>query len=845
STANTPVIVTSPSGSNSYNKIYANIIQNANAGIYAIGYGNAPIPFTNADLGNDFGGSSAATGNQILNFGGATPATQPANGIQIGAQYNFNIAYNTIINNTGSGINHANVLRGIYVNNSGASVSGTIGNNIITLKNASSTSTMELIRTSAITGGTINILNNTLTNCTHSSTGIFYGIWNDGTEANVTIKNNVFTNVASSMSSNTNYLITNTGLVSNSLVIDDNSLSFNYTAPTSSGILYWINAGTANLNYGSYSRNTINNFVSNNTGTHYMFLINPAYYANATEKINNNALVGGYQRTGTTGTTYGIYHYPGGSTATDSISGNILDGYKSINSTGSFYGVYDFGFSTAPYANKFIVNNSISDIRTNGLIYAFYNYYHNQSIFGYNTMMNDTVGGTAYCYYSSSTGTNILDIRNNTLKNFVQNSATSQVIGLYQLGGTKIRVFNNNFDNITTYNTINSGVSIYGFYFSNSTNTEIFNNQISNLKALTNGNSVTPLYGMYFAGGTSYKVFHNTIYLANTTSSGTNFGATGMYYVNTITGMDLRNNIINVDINPKGTGIVTALRASSGPNNLLSTSNANVLYTPPGANRFFYGEGLPTTTFLSNTYSLTNDPNFNNPCGSLFKTFMSPKMQKSFTENNLGLVAGFYAPSGLSYAEGLADGTGVTNVTTDITNTLRGNPADAGAEEFSGIPNDKSGPSISFTPIANLNCTTSDATLSATIIDASGVNTTSGTLPRLYYKKSTDANAFLANTTGTNGWKYVEPTNSTSPFTFTVNNSLLNSAITAGDVINYFVVAQDNSSTPNLGSSASFPSTFCGTTVALPAGAAPVTNFNSYSISGTPAFSATDSPDPV
>ena len=425
STANTPVIVTSPNGSNSYNKIYANIIQNVNAGIYAIGYGNAPIPFTNADLGNDFGGSSAATGNQILNFGGATAATQPANGIQIGAQYNFNIAYNTINNNTGAGINHANVLRGIYVNNSGASASGTISNNIITLKNASSTSTMELIRTSAITGGTINILNNTLINCTHSSTGIFYGIWNDGTEANVNIKNNIFTNVVSSVAANTNYLISNTGLVTNALSIDNNSLSFNFTAPTSTATLYWINAGTANLNYGSYSGNTINNYASNNTGTHYMFLINPAYYANATEKINNNALVGGYQRTGSGGTTYGIYHYPGGSSATDSISGNILDGYKSINSTGSFYGVYDFGFPTAPYANKFIVNNSISNIRTNGLIYAFYNYYHNQSIFGYNTMMNDTVGGTAYCYFVSSTGTNQLDIRNNTLKNFVQLSPTS------------------------------------------------------------------------------------------------------------------------------------------------------------------------------------------------------------------------------------------------------------------------------------------------------------------------------------------------------------------------------------------------------------------------------------
>ncbi len=844
--ANTALVVSSPSGSNSYNKIYSNTIQNANAGIYAIGFGNAAIPFTNADLGNDFGGTSAATGNQILNFGGATLASQPSNGIQIGAQYNFNIAYNTINNNTGAGINHANVLRGIYVNNSGASASGTISNNIITLKNATgSSSTMEIIRTSAITGGTINILNNTLTNCTHSSTGIFYGIWNDGTEANVNIKNNIFTNVVSSVAANTNYLISNTGLVTNALSIDNNSLSFNFTAPTSTATLYWINAGTANLNYGSYSGNTINNYASNNTGTHYMFLINPAYYANATEKINNNALVGGYKRTGTAGTTYGIYHYPSGSTVNDSISGNLLDGYKSINSTGSFYGIYDFGFSTAPYANKYIVNNSISDLRTNGLIYGIYNYYHNQSVVGYNTMLSDTVGGTAYCFYTSSTGTNELDIRNNTLKNFVQLSSTAIVYGLYQLGGNKIRVFNNNFDNITSYNTSNVGGTIFAYYFTNSTNTEIYNNQISNLKALTNLSSVNTLYGMYFSGGTSYKVYHNTIYLANTTTSGTNFGATGLYYANTITGMDLRNNIINVDINPKGTGIVTALRASSGPNNLLASSNANVFYTPNVANSFFYGEGLPTTTFLSNTYSLTNDPNFNNPCGSLFKTFMSPKMQKSFTENNLGLVAGFYAPSGLSFAEGLADGTGITNVTTDITNTIRANPADAGAEEFSGIPNDKSGPSISFTPIADLNCTTATATLTATITDASGVNVAAGTKPRLYFKKSTDANAFLANTTGTNGWKFVESSNNASPFTFTVNAALLNSALATGDVINYFVVAQDNATNPNLGTSASFPSTFCGTTVALPAGAALVTNFNSFNVNAFPSFTATDSPDPV
>jgi len=845
--ANTALTITSPSGSNSYNKFYSNIIQNANAGYYAIGFGNAPIPFTNADLGNDFGGTSVATGNQILNFGGATAATQPANGIQIGAQYNFNIAYNTINNNTGTGVNHANTIRGIYVNGSGASVSGTIANNTITLKNATGiASTMEIIRTSAVTGGTINVLNNTLLNCTHNSTGVFYGIWNDGTEANVAIKNNTFTNVVSAVSTNTNYLIYNSGLVSNALSIDNNSLSFNFTVSGSTGTLYWVYVGTANLNYGSYSGNTINNFVSNNTGTHYLFLVNPAYYANATEKINNNALVGGYQRTGTAGTTYGIYHYPSGSTATDSISGNLLDGYKAINSTGTFYGVYDFGFTTAPYANKYIVNNSISNCRNNtGTFYGIYTYYHNQSVIGFNNINNDTTSGSSYCIYIPTNTNNQIDIRNNSVKNFVQNSATAIVYGMYLYGGTKIRVFNNLIDNLTSYNTTNTTGTVYGMYFTTTTYNEIFNNQISNLKALTNASSTNALYGMYFSAGTDFKVFNNTINLANTTSSGSIFGATGLYYTNTITGMDLRNNILNVDITPKGTGIVTALRASAAPNNLLATSNANVFYSPNVANSFLYAEGTATAASVSNSFNLTSDPNFNNPCGSLFKTFMSPKMQKTFTENNLNLIGNYYVPSGLSYAEGLSVGTGATNVTTDITNVTRSNPADAGAVEFSGTPNDKSGPSISFTPIADLNCTTATATLTATITDASGVNTATGTKPRLYYKKSTDANAFLANTTGTNGWKYVEPSNSASPFNFTVNTALLNSALTTGDVINYFVVAQDNATSSNLGSSASFPSTFCGTTVALPAGAAPVTNFNSFNVSTFPSFTATDSPDPV
>src|SRR6185436_140608 len=60
---------TAATGANSNNKIYTNTIKNCNYGIALIGFA-AATPFTLADTGNDIGGSSAATGNSIINFGG-------------------------------------------------------------------------------------------------------------------------------------------------------------------------------------------------------------------------------------------------------------------------------------------------------------------------------------------------------------------------------------------------------------------------------------------------------------------------------------------------------------------------------------------------------------------------------------------------------------------------------------------------------------------------------------------------------------------------------------------------------------------------------------------------------
>ncbi|MGK4568338.1 hypothetical protein [Flavobacterium sp. 3HN19-14] len=81
-----------------------------------------------------------------------------------------------------------------------------------------------------------------------------------------------------------------------------------------------------------------------------------------------------------------------------------------------------------------------------------------------------------------------------------------------------------------------------------------------------------------------------------------------------------------------------------------------------------------------------------------------------------------------------------------------------------------------------------------TITDATGVNVAPGTKPRLYYKKATDTNDLTAT-----GWKFVEANGTASPFDFTIDYSLLNAgSVTAGDVIQYFIVAQDTAA-PNVG----------------------------------------------
>jgi hypothetical protein len=132
-TAGTAVTtVTNISGASSNNRFYSNTISNVNNGIAIIGYAGAS-PFTLCDTDNDIGGTSAATGNTIVNFGGGTGATLFCSAVYHKDQWGANISFNTVNNNTGSGVNHPVTNRGIFLAVASVGASANVNNNNVTI----------------------------------------------------------------------------------------------------------------------------------------------------------------------------------------------------------------------------------------------------------------------------------------------------------------------------------------------------------------------------------------------------------------------------------------------------------------------------------------------------------------------------------------------------------------------------------------------------------------------------------------------------------------------------------------------------------------------------------------
>lgn len=507
-------------------------------------------------------------------------------------------------------------------------------------------------------------------------------------------------------------------------------------------------------------------------------------------KVTNNSIPG-------TGELSGIYY--GGSSVNIvlnvSINDNVVSGNTKTGASGILYMVYASASTvvTNCFNNQLFNNNGAT---SSGAMYGYYNFAFglNENIYN-NTIYNNTGGSgdVAMLHVRAGSGPTNKEIYGNTIYNISCNTA-AVFAGVWSDYGTTSNIYKNNIYNLTNNSATGNVVGgVVGIYVGSNTNvfTNVYNNFVSDLKAPVMSNA-TALVGIFLASpanGTC-NAYYNTVYLAGT-SSGLNFGSAGINCLTTPVSNDLRNNIVVNVCTPIGTGLTRALGRQSGPiTNYALTSGYNCLYA-----------GVPSASNL--LYS-----DVTNNCQTIqeFKNLVGSREQSSFTTLP-PFVNVATTPYDLHLQTSIATqcqggAFTVASVTQDFDGNVRNvTTPDVGADEFAGITVDIASPNIQYTPLTNSAVAPTRAVTNfATITDPSGINTTIGTRPRMYYKRSTNANTYNSNINSTDGWKYVEASNTSNPFSFTIDYSLLfGGGVVAGDVIQYFVVAQDLNGTPIVG----------------------------------------------
>ena len=244
----------------------------------------------------------------------------------------------------------------------------------------------------------------------------------------------------------------------------------------------------------------------------------------------------------------------------------------------------------------------------------------------------------------------------------------------------------------------------------------------------------------------------------------------------------MNNNIAINAITPAGTGLAAALNLSSTSTvNFDNSSNNNIYYAgTPSATRLIYFDGTNKDQTIS-----------------AYRTRMYPKENASMTENvnfiSTNGTSSSYLMVDPSIATVISDaGTPISGITTDyMGTTLSSTTPDIGSYEGTYISNDVTAPAISMTALLNSGISYSPINFTATIKDVTGVD--NNTQPLVYYKKSSSPTYSYAAGTLVSG----NINNGT--WSFAIDPNMLG-GFNLGDVINYFVTAQDVSNNVNTGS---------------------------------------------
>jgi hypothetical protein len=552
------------------------------------------------------------------------------------------------------------------------------------------------------------------------------------------------------------------------------SISYTTTSASASDVIAMYNFGSNNW---TVSNNTIGGITAANTNATpaaaniYGIRVNTA--STVTFICQNNTIGGTVANSiqSTSTATGNIINGILNSNPIGTISGNTIRNMTAAGGTGTTTSSSVIGIaSTATSANHTVTQNTIHTL----------------------TNTNATAATTIIgLHYNSSTGTNLI------AKNFIHSfsaASTSAILNGINVGGGTATYQNN---------MIRLGIDAGG----NSITTALSINGINEPLAGTDNFYFNSVY----IGGTGVGTTASNTFAFNSTQT-------------TVTRAYQDNIFVNARSNATTGGKHYAIRVggtTANPTGL--TSNYNILYAPGtgGVLGLFNAIDQPTlaawrTATGQDNNSISADPQFINPTGT------SATVDLHIHPTN---------PTPIEAA-----GILIASVADDFDGQTRASftPTDIGADAGNFTPLDLSGPIISYTPLGNSSSTANRTLSGVTITDSSGVNTSPGTKPRMYFKKLTNANTFNDNTNATDGWKYVEASNASSPFSFTTDYSLLfGGPPITGDTIQYFVVAQDLAPTPNVsinsGSFATQPSS-----VSLTSANFPITGtINSYIIAIT------------
>lgn len=482
-------------------------------------------------------------------------------------------------------------------------------------------------------------------------------------------------------------------------------------------------------------------------------------------------------RSGTNGVTTGASIVSGITIPTVPV-GNVIMAGNTIRNL-SAYGTgpgFVRGIWTAAAANAtatfFITGNAISVLTTNA------------------TLSGIAFGRAAAVGINVATGNNNIISQNTVHTLSCTNTGTSgsYVAGITTAFATNATITRNRIYNManagtstsTTSPSVASGIVVY----SGTDSVTVSNNMVS----LGNGqNTNTAFIGIQCVNSTTpdplSRIYYNTVHIEGTVLTGAqpSFGIARVDFsiVARTAPVDIKNNIVN-NTRSGGTGGHFAIG-----NNYGLTTASSIGWGSNASNYNLLNANAATVGVWGGTTRLSFTNWKSSSAGDGNSMSAKPVSFANTVTGNLRLNFGT-TPTSIESA-----GIPIVGITNDFDNDTRPGPAgavngasfapDLGADEFDGVYLDIVPPIISYTPLS-FTCNTNDRTLIATITDFSGIPITGAGLPRLFWRKNTDPYTAVTGTNiGSNQYRFV-----------------FGGGTATGDIVSYYIVAQDNAATPNM-----------------------------------------------